>query len=93
MRVLRKVVGMYRHRCSGVLSFFCLFVCFCFLFCFVFCRYNKRAGVVTGALQIFASGLLVLFGIVALVLGSYFRIGWNIWGSLGVGLILTLIEY
>ncbi|XP_072029962.1 uncharacterized protein [Amphiura filiformis] len=45
-------------------------------------RYNGKAGLVTGVLQICAGGILILFGIIALALGSWYSLGWSIWGSI-----------
>ncbi|XP_072029957.1 uncharacterized protein [Amphiura filiformis] len=44
-------------------------------------RYNKKAALVTGIMQICAGGILVVLGIIVLVLGSWYRMAWNIWGS------------
>ncbi|XP_072029960.1 uncharacterized protein [Amphiura filiformis] len=45
-------------------------------------RYNKKAGLVTGIMQIIAGGILVVLGIIVFALNSLAHFGWGIWGSI-----------
>lgn len=55
-------------------------------------RYNAKAGLVTGILQICAGGSLVLLGIISLVHGSAYGSGWEIWGGILVSKLINTVH-